>query len=52
MVTGKAEGHGDIGAWGAGTGNLWTGPVEECGIDRMAGYIKEKEMGIEGIVQI
>lgn len=48
----EAEGLGDIGGWGAGTGDLSWGPLVGDGVDRMAGYIKQKEMGTQSIVQI
>lgn len=35
-----------------GKGNLNWEPLVRYGVDRMAGYIKQKEMGTEGIVQI
>lgn len=48
----KAEGQGDIGGWGAATGDLSWGPLVGKGVDRMDGYIKQKEIGAKGIVQI
>lgn len=48
LGTVKAEGLGHIGSWGEGTSHSSRGPVE----NRMAGYIKQKEMGVRGILQI
>lgn len=52
LETGTTEGIGDIGGWGVGGGDLSVAPVEKDGADRLAGYIKHKEMGTLGIVRI
>lgn len=47
-----AGGLGEIGVLGAGTGDLSRAPVAEDAKDRVAVYIKQKEMATRGVVQI